>query len=101
MRSTRRTMPSKEKHKHCSIISLRRGKPMRGFLASLLFKFPYAQGRGPSNITTEKDTRRVLVPQVKPNPEVDEKVHRLCEIENELTAWQELLKRIRSTSPLK
>jgi hypothetical protein len=71
------------------------------FLTYLFSKLPYAQVRGPSNIPTQKDTRRVLVPQLKPNPEMEDKVRRLGEIENELTAYQELLKWIRRpTSPL-
>ena len=78
---------------------------MRLRLLSFLFGLSsHGRVRGPSNRTTEKDTVPVVVPQVKSNPEVDEKVHRLGEIENELSAWQELLKlmkRIQPTSPLK
>ncbi len=66
------------------------------FLTYLFSKRPYVRARGPSNITTEKDTRRVLVPQVKPNPELEEKLRRLEQIENELTAWKELMRRVRT-----
>jgi hypothetical protein len=80
------------------------------FLRSLVFRFLCFMFPdthvcvGPSNITTEKDTVPVVDRHVESNPEIDSKVHRLGEIENELSAWQELLKlmkRIQPTSPLK
>jgi hypothetical protein len=52
---------------------------------------------GTSNITTQKDTKRVHVPHVKPNPEMDAQVRRLHLISAELTAYKELLKWIQQT----
>jgi hypothetical protein len=83
------------------------GVKIMGLMKSLLFKLlikglpSHTRVRGPSNITTEKDTVRVEVPQMKPNPEMDEKVRRLGEIDNELTAWKEVLRLTKPTSPLK
>jgi hypothetical protein len=74
-----------------------------GFLKSLAYKLMFHRlyrRVDRSMITTEKDTVRVEVPQVKPNPEVEEKVRRLEEMGNELTAYQELLRWIRNSPSL-